>query len=93
MTKEDFIIAVLIFMVTVLFIRELKHQNEERDASIMKDKKKAEAIIDTQVKQMEFMKSLNNRVDTLGKVVEILFKIMQTESNENNERKQSTTHD
>lgn len=83
MTKEDFIIAVLFVMVAVLFIRELKRQNEERDASIMKDKKKAAAIIDTQVKQMEFMKSLNNRVDELGKVVEILFKIMEAESNEN----------
>lgn len=87
MTKEDFIIAVLFVMVAVLFIRELKRQNEERDASVMKDKKKAAAIIDTQVKQMEFMKSLNNRVDELGKVVEILFKIMEAESNENNERK------
>ena len=80
MTEEDIIIIFLLIMVAVLFFRELKRQNEERDSAIMKDSKKASAIIDTQLKQMEFMKSLDGRVNKLGEIVEIMFKILEEEA-------------
>lgn len=88
MTEEDIIIIFLLIMVTVLFFRELKRQNQERDSAIMKDSKKASAIIDTQLKQMEFMKSLDGRVNKLGEIVEIMFKILEEEAKQKQNIKQ-----
>lgn len=80
MIQQDFIILFLLILVGVLFFRELQRQRQERKANTISDPKKVEAIINTQMKQMEFMTSLDGRVDKLGQVVELVVKILEAEN-------------
>ena len=79
MTQTDFIIIFLLILVGVLFIRELVRQRQERRFTAFTDPKKAAYIVDTQLKQMEFMKSLDGRLDKLGQVVALVVKILEAE--------------
>ena len=80
MIQQDFIILFLLILVGVLFFRELQRQRQERKANTISDPKKVEAIINTQMKQMEFMTSLDGRVDKLGQVVALVVKILEAEN-------------
>ncbi len=80
MIQQDFIILFLLIIIGVLFFRELQRQRQERRSNTLCDSKKVEAVINTQMKQMEFMTSLDGRVDKLGQVVVLVVKILEAEN-------------